>query len=141
MTRVDFYILPEEELAARQAFACRLIQKTSRMGHKVYVHCADEESAINIDTLLWSHQKHSFTPHKLINATGAECTIEIGYGDNPGEHHDVLLNLSLNIPPFFSRFNRIAEIVVQEQTVLDATRNSYKQYTNKNYPLHRHDMR
>ena len=141
MTRVDFYILPAEDLVARQAFACRLIQKTSRLGHKVYVHCADESSAHEMDKLLWSFHEPSFLPHKLINSAGADCSIEIGYGDNPGEHHDVLLNLALDIPLFFSRFNRIAEIVVQEQSILDATRNSYRQYTNKNYPLHRHDMR
>ncbi len=141
MTRVDFYILPDEELAARQAFACRLIQKTSKLGHSVYVHCSDEQSANEIDKLLWSFQKQSFTPHKIINSAGADCRIEIGYGDNPGEHHDVLLNLGLDIPPFFSRFNRIAEIVVQEPGILEATRNSYKNYSNKNYPLHRHDMR
>lgn len=141
MTRVDFYILPDEVLTARQAFACRLIQKTSRMGHKVYIHCSDETSAREIDKLLWSFQKQSFIPHKLLNTKGADCAIEIGYGDNPGDHHDVLLNLSLEVPSFFSRFNRIAEIVVQEPTVLDATRNSYKHYAHKNYPLHRHDMR
>ena len=140
MTRVDFYILPEEAMTARHLFACRLIQKTSKLGHKVYVHCADEKAAHEIDKLLWSFQEPSFIPHKLINSKGADCAVEIGYGDDPGEHHDLLLNLSLNIPPFFSRFERIAEIVVKDENVLQATRNNYKQYANKNYPLHRHHL-
>ena len=140
MTRVDFYILQAQEIADRNKFACRLIQKTSRLGHNVYVNCADEASAQEIDNLLWSFQEKSFIPHKQINTKGADCKIEIGFQDDPGEHHDLLLNLDVKIPSFFSRFNRIAEIVIQEEKILAATRQSYKHYTHKNYPIQRHEL-
>ncbi len=147
MTRVDFYILPEKELSALQTFACKLIQKTSRLGHKIYVHCPNEQSCQQLDKLLWSFQAHSFIPHKIFGQSGAECNIEIGFGDGsgtsnePGNHHDLLINLSASIPVFFSRFERVAEIVIQEPAILDASRNNYRFYANKNYPLHRHDLR
>lgn len=144
MTRIDFYILKEAELAARQAFACRLVQKTRQLGHQIYIHCHDEASAIAMDKLLWSFQDNSFLPHRMINGGGAECPVEIGFSDDanaPGEHHDLLINLGLAVPAFFSRFERMAEIVVQENTVLEATRSNYRYYSQKHYPLHRHDLR
>jgi DNA polymerase-3 subunit chi len=144
MTRIDFYILKETTVEDRQAFACRLVQKTRQLGHNIYIHCDDENSAITLDKLLWSFQETSFLPHKLNNAKGADCPIVIGFNDTadaPGEHHDLLINMSLNIPSFFSRFERMAEIVVQEESILEATRNNYRVYNQKNYPLHRHDLR
>jgi DNA polymerase-3 subunit chi len=97
-----------------------------------------------MDKLLWSFQSNSFLPHKIIGTGGADCPIEIGYlNENhaPEEHHDLLINLSTAVPCFFARFERLAEIVVQEPSVLEATRNNYRTYANKNYPLHNHQLR
>lgn len=145
MTRIDFYIRKEESsLNDRQAFACRLIQKATRLGHSIYVHCASADEAHAIDKLLWSFESTSFIPHKLINSGGAQCAIEIGYNSDInacGEHHDLLINLGFDVPAFFSRFNRLAEIVVEHPRVLESTRNNYRFYNSKHYPLHRHEMR
>lgn len=144
MTRIDFYIRKESTLADRQAFACRLLQKASALGHKTYIHCASAEDAHAMDKLLWSFQDTSFIPHKISHTGGADCAIEIGHSNDInacGEHHDLLINLSFDIPAFFTRFERLAEIVVQEPQVLEATRNNYRYYAHKNYPLHNHDMR
>lgn len=141
MTRVDFYILDEQSPQQRQDFACRLIQKTARLGHRIYVHCDSADEAHALDHSLWAFQPHSFIPHRLLQQDNSDNPIEIGYGDNPGSHHDLLINLSLTIPAFFSRFERVAEIVTQDAAVLDATRTSYRFYASKNYPLHRHDLR
>jgi DNA polymerase III subunit chi len=144
MTRIDFYIRKENTLADRQAFACRLVQKASVLGHKIYIHCASAEDAHAMDKLLWAFQDTSFIPHKLSQTGGAECAIEIGYSNDNnacGAHHDLLINLGFDVPVFFTRFERLAEIVVQEPRVLEATRNNYRHYSHKNYPLHNHDMR
>lgn len=141
MTRVDFYILPEHGTGAQQAFACRLLQKTLKLGHKAYIHCRHEQQARELDTLLWQFQPNSFLPHKLINEAGAACPVEIGFGDDPGAHDDLLINLSGAIPSFFSRFQRVSEIVTQDNEILQAGRNNYRFYQDRNYPLHRHDMR
>ncbi len=144
MTRIDFYIRKESTLDDRLAFACRLIQKTRTMGHSVYIHCASAEDAHAMDKLLWAFQENSFIPHKLTQTGGADCAIEIGYSNDInacGEHHDVLINLGFDVPVFFTRFERLAEIVVQEPRVLEATRNNYRYYSQKHYPLHNHDMR
>lgn len=143
MTRVDFYILPDETAEDRQAFACKLIQKTSKMGHRIYIHCDSEADAHAMDKLLWSFQETSFIPHRLLQSedNDNDSLIDIGFGESPGNHHDLLINLTQSVPNFFSRFERVAEIVVQAPEVLTATRDSYRFYANKNYPLHRHDLR
>lgn len=141
MTRVDFYLLPEQGPDARQAFVCRLLQKTIKLGHRVYIHCEHEKQARELDSHLWQFQAHSFLPHKLITEAGAPCPIEIGFGDDPGPHDDLLINLADNIPPFFSRFQRVSEVVTQDEHTLQMSRKNYRYYQDRNYPLHRHDMR
>lgn len=141
MTRIDFYILPDTELPARDHFACRLLHKVCRRGMRAYLHCDSEESAHRLDELLWSFRDTSFLPHKLAGSAGAPCAIEIGYGNDPGDHHDLLVNLAYAIPSFFSAFDRVVEIAIQEPGVLDATRIHYRQYQHKQYPLQKHDLR
>lgn len=141
MTRVDFYILPEPTADARFHFACRLLHKAVKLGHQCYIHCDNEQQAHVIDQLLWQFQPNSFLPHKLIGVDGAPCSIEIGFGEEPGAHDDVLINLSSTIPTFFSRFQRVSEIASQDPTTLENLRNNYRFYQQRNYPLYRHDMR
>ena len=140
MTQVDFYILPQQSTEDRRLFACRLIDKAFKLGHNVYIHCQSDEQAKTIDELLWSFQASAFLPHQVQNPANS-AQVEIGYGQDPGDHHDVLINLGLTIPDFFSRFQRVSEIVVSDPEVTEATRDNYKFYRDRGYPLQSHDMR
>jgi DNA polymerase-3 subunit chi len=143
MTQIDFYILPQAERHARFAFACRLIEKAHSLGHSIYVHADNAADAATLDELLWSYRPASFLPHALLGSTAGDAKpgIEIGHGDEAGDHHDVLINLGLQIPAFHSRFARVTEIVVQDEQVLQATRASWKFYSERGFPIQRHDMR
>jgi DNA polymerase III subunit chi len=148
MTQIDFYILPQSEREARFAFACRLIEKAHALGHRIYVHAETETDVQALDELLWSYRPASFLPHAVLSHTRegsgegeARPNIEIGSGDDAGDHHDVLINLALKVPPFHSRFTRVTEIVVQDEQVLQATRASWKFYSEHGFPMQRHDMR
>jgi DNA polymerase-3 subunit chi len=145
MTRIDFYILPSEEIQARQVFACRLIEKAFRLGHRIYIHTNNENESQSLDDLLWSFRADSFIPHsqgtQAEERPGQQTQIEIGHSEQPGDHHDLLINLSNHIPQFFSRFERVSEVVIQDQEVLEATRKSWAFYKARNYPLQKHDLR
>lgn len=143
MTQIDFYILPQNEREARLAFACRLIEKAHALGHRIYVHAETENDADALDELLWSYRPASFLPHARLGADDGDTRpgIEIGTGDDAGDHSDVLINLALKVPSFHSRFARVTEIVVQDEQVLQATRASWKFYNDSGFPLQRHDMR
>jgi DNA polymerase-3 subunit chi len=143
MTRVDFYVLDSSELAAQKNFACRLTEKAWHRGHSVYIHTDNEQQAEELDELLWSFRPNSFVPHALLNADFAhagEAKIEIGYGEDAGDHHEVLINLSSELPSFFARFERISEVVVQDEQVLNGTRKRFKYYRERGYPLKSHKV-
>ncbi len=151
MTKVDFYILPEDEQHHRHLFACRLIEKAYRLGHQVYIHSDNAEQAQQIDQLLWSFRPNSFVPHSFDNnAQGQNSQGQIAVGYDAAATHDMadnhthdglLVNLSTSVPDFFSRFNRVSEIVVQDPKITDATRKNYCFYRDRGYQLNSHDMR
>ncbi len=137
MTRIDFYQIENDESSA--LFACRLIEKVYRLGHEIYVHMNDETSAASIDDLLWTFREDRFIPHACIE-TGEEAPILIGHNTEPTDHHDVLVNLSGAIPDFFSRFERVAEVVPFDENSREAARRNYKFYKDRGYPLQYHSM-
>ncbi len=139
MTRVDFYVLPQEDPGERQRFACRLAEKAFREGHRVYLHTSDEGAAKDLDALLWGFRKQSFLPHGLLGSEDAE-RLGIGWGADPGEHHDLMINLALAVPDFVGRFERVLEIVVQHPSVRDPLRDSWKRYKHFGYPIEKRDL-
>ena len=149
MTRIDFYILPDDELSARHLFCCKLIAKTFKMGHRIVLLCTDDDTAQIMDDMLWGFKEQAFLPHVNLAKQEGEASqtdddiviISASSGQTtPDNHHDLLINLAAEIPPWFSRFERVSEIVVQTDAVLASARANYRHFTEKNYPLHRHDM-
>ncbi len=134
MTKVDFYILPEATSEARWLFACRLIDKVQRMGMRVLVAMDTEADARAFDELLWTFKPESFIPHQLING-GKPAPVEITFTADAGGHQGLLLNLSKTTPAYFSRFERLSEVVVQEQQSLASSRERYSFYKSRGYPI------
>lgn len=134
MTQVDFYILPEATSDARWLFACRLIDKVHRMGVRVLVALDDEADARAFDELLWTFKPESFIPHQLING-GKPASVEITFTPDAGDHQGLLLNLSKTTPPYFSRFERLSEVVIQEQQSLQSSRERFSFYKSRGYPI------
>lgn len=144
MTKVDFYILAEENIEQRHLFACRLVEKAYRLGHHIYLHSDDEAQANALDQLLWSWRSSSFIPHQLesVDPNNTEI-IQIGFGsgsDSAASHNGLMINLSNQVPEFFSRFDRVAEIVVQQASITEATRANYRFYRDRGYQLQTHKL-
>lgn len=134
MTKVDFYILQEATSDARWLFACRLIDKVQRMGMRVLVAMDSDADARAFDELLWTFKPESFIPHQLING-GKPAPVEITFTTDAGDHQGLLLNLSKTIPNYFSRFERLSEVVIQEQQSLESSRERYSFYKSRGYPI------
>lgn len=142
MTKVDFYILPHSTADQRHIFACRLAEKAYKLGHKVYIHSDDEEQLMMLDQLLWSFRSASFVPHAVATSAGESSTpVLLGMGAGTSDHSGLIVNLSNSIPDGFSRFPRLAEIVVQDPQITAATRESYRFYRDRGYQLETHDLR
>lgn len=139
MTLIDFYVLSKQTLEEQHHFACRLIEKAVKQGNRVMVATKDSSESERLDKALWSFRPESFVPHALEGAeTASDSPVLISHGEGDDNHHDVLVNLRLEVPPQFSRFERLAEIVIQAPEVLENSRKSYTYYKNRGYPINTH---
>ncbi len=135
MTRIDFYQIAGDE----HAFACRLIDLVYRKGHQIYVHTSTDEQARTLNDQLWTFKEETFIPHSL-HSEALDVPIKIGFDHEPEEHQDVLINLSGQIPHFFSRFDRVAEVVPVDQNSRQSARENYAYYKERGYVLNYHEI-
>jgi DNA polymerase-3 subunit chi len=145
VTRVDFYVLDDAADLARERFACRLIDKAYRLRHRIFVHAADESAARRLDSMLWTFRDSSFVPHVLdapdVDPGLADTTpVRIGAGAEPGFEAELMVNLGDEVPLFFSRFDRVAEIVPGNPEARDALRDRFRFYRDRGYELETHKI-
>ena len=139
MTLVGFYVVQATEVEQRLHVAVRLADKAFQRGHSIFINAADEGQARTLNELLWTYRATSFLPHGLHGEEQSEH-IAIGWGQEPEGHNDLLINLQLGVPAFFSRFRRVAEVVTQDPASLDSQRRSWRFYKERGYQLEKHDI-
>ena len=111
-TRVSFYVLAAADPAARLGYACRLIEKVWKLGQRIHASADDPRTADALDELLWTFRQGSFVPHERLRQDETPAApITIGLAAETPPAADVLVNLSMTVPGWFSRFSRVAEIV------------------------------
>ncbi len=143
MTQVDFYVLAGKSQLEQMQFACQLLAKAQQKNNRVFIHTDSEALAKQMDDLIWTYKPLSFLPHSLEQdpSAPANSPVSISWQGNPGLHHDIMINLSKQIPPFFSRFARYIGVVVQDDSILAATRQHYRFLKDRGYQITTHDMR
>ena len=141
MTRIDFYLL-EQEQTEKARFACRVADKAFRLGHRVYMHAPDEAQARALDDLLWTFQAGSFVPHVLLVAgePAGEEPVLIGWTEPPDVWHQVLIPLTAEPPSFFPRFERVAEVVGNNDADREQSRARFRFYRDRGYALEVHRL-
>jgi len=137
MTTIDFYTHVDDRLAV----AARLVAKAYAAHGSVRVLTPDPATTDALDRLLWVQSALSFLPHcRMDSAIAAETPIWID--ERPA--HDgaaaVLVNLQRDPPPFFSRFERLAEIVGLDEDDVAAGRARFKFYRERGYALRTHNL-
>ena len=137
MTSVSFYKVAGDQQVAL-ALACQLIQKAHQLQQQVLCLVADQQTAEILDQKLWTFQPEAFVPH----AQGAEQKpVAISHrSDDPGDHHDILINLTADIPVWFSRFQRVLEVISGDDSQQKAKRACFRFYKERGYPLSFHDL-
>lgn len=141
MTQIDFYVLDERAAGNRFTLACRLSEKIYHQGRRIYIHTGSEEETRHMDRLLWTFRQGSFIPHGASGQCDPAVTpVIIGHRGDAGDEHDVLVNLAQEVPGFFSRFERVAELIDKEPQVVSAGRERFRFYRDRGYPLNKHDI-
>ncbi len=141
MTRVDFYVLNSSDASERARFACRLADKVYRLGHSVYIHTASARQTRQLDDLLWTFHQNSFVPHCVFHEAGDNPPpVMLAHDAEPNTGLQVLINLAPEVPLFFSRFERVAELVDQDPDTRRQGRSRYSFYKERGYPLNTHNL-
>ncbi|NIP72605.1 MAG: DNA polymerase III subunit chi [Gammaproteobacteria bacterium] len=141
MTRIDFYVVASGGPQARRGLACKLVEKAYKLGHRIYVHTGSAEESAQLDELLWTFRQGSFVPHGLHPQSDVgDAPVLIGHDAAPEEIQDVLVNLTNEVPAFFSRFQRVAELVDGGEDSRRKGRERFRFYRDRGYELQSHEL-
>jgi len=141
MTRVDFYISADKQAQARELLACRVIDKAHQQQSPIYIHTDSSEQMNKFDKLLWTFREQSFIPHSCVSTEQSQyCNIIVGHEEPPENQNQVLVNLANDVPMFFSRFDRVIEIVHEDDAAKQYGRERYKFYKDRGYALSTHNI-
>ncbi len=145
MSRVDFYILPDDDSASLQKFVCKLAEKAWLQGQRILIQTNTPDESQSIDHMLWTFKDGSFIPHAALEDGMTDDGIKaqpifISHSTDTRGEYQLMINLSSHTPAQVDQFERIAEIVNQEPVRKQASREHYKRYRNQGYELHHHEM-
>jgi DNA polymerase-3 subunit chi len=137
MTKISFFHGARDRLQAVAAW----LGRAGSESRKVLVYVPAGESSEQLDRLLWTHQATGFTPHCRANdKLATETPIILAAELDAPPHDGCLLNLSDEIPPGFSRFQQLIEIIsVKDEDRLPG-RERFRFYRERGYPLENHDI-
>lgn len=137
MTKVDFYTGSEDKLRT----ACQLSHKAMQNGVRVVLSAPDESTTDALDKLLWQYPATAFIPHSRSDtAESEEMPVVLNSGSERFPHHDLLISLHDECVPFFSRFERVIEIVSTDAEDSRLGRERYKFYKDRGYELRHIDL-
>lgn len=138
MTEVLFYTFADDPLDV----ARRLIGKAYSQGRRVMIHAPDPATADAIDHLLWTSPTQGFVPHcRDTDPLAPETPVLIGSNPDALASADVMINLDSAHPPSFARFERLVEIIGQDDVSRERGRERYRFYQARGYALTTHDLR
>ena len=123
-------------------YACRLLRKAALKGAKVAV-TGDDAFLRELDTVLWTFDALEFVPHCFASAPAnmlAATPIVLCTSAREAPHHDVLVNLGAQVPEGFERFERLIEVVTQDDDDRRDARQRWQHYKSRGYELKRVDL-
>jgi len=136
MTTIDFYTNVGEPLK----LVAKLVAKAWRMHGNVRVLTPDAKTTGALDRLLWLDPPLAFLPHcRMESPIAAETPIWIDETLDHAGPAAVLVNLHPEPPPFFSRFERLAEVVGADEAHVVSGRARFRFYRERGYDMRQHD--
>ena len=137
MTQIFFY----HNAADRIAAAAVLIGKACMQKKAMLIFAPDAEIASALDRQLWTHPPTGFIPHvRSDSPLAAETPVLITDNLDAPPQNDRLVNLSAEIPPGFSSFTSVIEVVGQREEERLAGRERVKFYKDRGYEIKYFDL-
>lgn len=139
MTEVAFHFNAPGKLA----YACRLLRKAVGTGARVVV-TGDTGLLRELDTVLWTFSPLEFVAHCYAPAAPAHVVaaspVVLAESARTAPHQQVLVNLGVTVPEGFERFDRLIEVVSQDEDDRMQARARWKHYADRGYAIVRHDL-
>lgn len=137
MTRIDFYQISNSRYST-DGLVCKLCHKAYHGGQKTLLLTRDQQHSERLDRLLWTSDEESFLPHDRQEQEGFITPILVTHHADPRGERDLLINLSEEIPLYFAQFERVIELVTDDNKNL--ARSHYSYYKDRGYPLKHHSL-
>lgn len=140
MTKIFFY----HGMNDRLPYALRLISGAWAQKKAITIYAPDRSIALQLDNLLWTQNATGFIPHCMGDSPlAAETPVLIACNETELGHSTQdqrLLNLSNELPPGFTRFESLVEVVSQEDDVRNSGRERVKFYRERGYEVQFKDI-
>lgn len=140
MTGIDFHFNTPDKIH----HACRLLRKAvAARGARVVV-VGDAAMLEAIDVALWQLSPADFIAHCRDDAAPGMLSrspvVLAAGGEARAPHHQVLVNLGANVPAGFGRFERLVDIVSDDEEDRRMARSRWRHYADRGYAITRHDF-
>ncbi len=132
MTRIDFYQLNPARHRYDQV-VCQLCQKAYDSKKFTLLLTRNQQQSQHLDHKLWTYSDDSFLPHDSEESEGLVTPILIHDNPDPKGNRQLLINLSASIPKYFAQFERVIELVTEDNKA--QAREHYSYYRERGYPL------
>lgn len=137
MTEISFLHGAHDRIQAVAAW----LGQPDNGARKVLVFAPLAERRDQLDRLLWTHPPTGFIAHCMDDdRLASETPIVLASKLDMPPHDECLLNLSDEIPPGFSRFRQLIEIVSVDDTDRIPGRERFRFYRERGYPLEARDI-
>ncbi len=131
-TQVTFYLLDDNEQddSATHSLpyhhACIQAANFYRNNQRVFIYTQDQQSAHDIDEMLWTFDADAFVPHNLVGEGPRNgAAVELSW-QAPTNRRPVLINLTNTVPNFANQFSRIIDFVPSDETLKQQARDRFR---------------
>ena len=137
--RADFYLIDKDRFRAQPLLlVCELARKAYAASQPLLVLARDSAQAEALDDLLWSFDPDEYLPHQIagMDEDDDEAPILIATQDMDVPARPLLLNLRDDPPA--GRFERVLEVVSQDEEQMRAGRDRFRRYKQLGYEVRHH---
>ncbi len=137
MTQVRFLHGAGDRIQAAAAW----LAIAAAQGRQVLVFVPQPARAEQLDRTLWTQPATGFVAHcRADDPLAAETPIVLAGNLEQPAHDACLLNLGDEVPPGFSRFHELVEIVSVDEQERTLGRERFRFYRERGYPLEASDI-
>ena len=142
MPQVNFYVLKQNQVAARLEFCARLAEKALQNRMTVVCLLNDASEFEPLSNSLWQLRPEAFLPHTTSNEPHhpIALTAALSGAMAVAPEQSLLINLSRNLPTGHEPFARIAEVVIQAEPFLGNSRKLFSHYRKLGYQPVTHNV-